>query len=194
MQSLSKWLLITIFDIYLKVPEGDEEAKITSTECYGKSCPSRQLQPVWILLIIRCLISSPSIYPVWPLTFLLIPGTWRNFSMWGMALLLPPISKTVGDNAELAALPFAFGTNFSLLSIRASIWQHSQNIKCICLVLYVNLQRLIASGLGKTKKHLHFHIIIEQSVGIPSLNHCFGSYVMYVGCFMNLTPEESITA
>lgn len=128
-QSLSKWLLITIFDIYLGVPEGDEEAKITSAECYGKSCPSRQLQPVWILLIIRCLISSPSIYPVWPLTFLLIPGTWRNFSMWGMALLLPPISKTVGDNAELAALPFAFGTNFSLLSIRASIWQHSQQHK-----------------------------------------------------------------
>lgn len=111
-----------------------------------------------------------------------------------MALLLPPISKTVGDNAELAALPFALEQISVYCPSGQAFGNIHNNIKCICLVLCVNLQRLIASGLGKTEKHLHFHIIIERSVGIPSLNHCFGSYVMYVGCFMNLTPEESITA
>lgn len=59
------------------------------------------------------------------------------------------------------------------------------NTKYICLALYVNLQRLIAGGLGGAGNLSLFYVNTDQSVGMSALDHCLGPYAMHVRYFMN---------
>lgn len=119
-------------------PLGLTQGKRDRSNLAAKSCLCRQLQPVWILPIVRCLVSSPGVgcqpSPDYRHSshFLSVLYCLIFFSVWGKAL--SPCSwcflaQSSRGQCTTGCLAPAFGTNSSSQSVRAITWQHLQQRK-----------------------------------------------------------------
>lgn len=103
----------------------------------------RQLQPVWILPIVRCLVSSsgadcqPSYWLHTLKSLSLCALLSEFFSVWGKLSPCPCCFLAQGSRGQCTTgcLAPAFGTNSTSQSVRASTWQHLQQHKIHLLSL-----------------------------------------------------------
>lgn len=88
------------------------------------------------------------------------------------------LHRAPGGSAQLAALLLLLEQIPVHRLLGPALGSICNNTKYICFALYVNLQRLIAGGVGGAGNPSLFYVNTNhQSAGMSALDHCLDPYV-----------------